>query len=115
MEDALGIRACPEFVTMLEEICVQIREVVRLAVEDDPQRFIFVGDGLVTALHVDDSQPPHAQSDSRFEMETIAIRAAMDNSLGHGFDSRPLRDLVICIRNSTNAAHKAILPFPIRV
>ncbi len=60
MKNTFRVGARPELVTALDQVRVEVREVMRLAVEDDPERRVFVGDGLVAAFDVDDGEPSHA-------------------------------------------------------
>ena len=102
MKDAFGVGARPELVPALDKVRIQVREVMRFAVEDDPERFVFVGNGLVAAFDVDDGEPPHAQTDARFHMEAVAIRSAVDDRPGHGFH----QSLVQGFRDPNRKFHK---------
>src|SRR5688500_5072029 len=113
MKDAFRVGARPELVAALGEVRIKTREVMRFAVEDDPERFILVGDGLVAAFDVDDGKPPDTQTHTWFHMEAVAIRPAVDDGPGHALHKALSRDLVIRVGNSTNTAHRVILPFPI--
>src|SRR5215211_536042 len=88
---------------------------MRLTVEDDPERFVFIGNRLVATFDVDDREPPHAQTNAWLHVEAVAIWPAVDDGLGHGFHCPWFRDLVIRIGDATNATHKVILPFPTKV
>src|SRR5687767_12953881 len=85
MEDAFRIGTRPELVSTLEQVRIQVGEIMRFAIEDDPERLVFVGNGLVAAFDVDNGEPPHTQSHARFQMEAITIRSAVDDGLGHAF------------------------------
>ncbi len=54
-------------------------EVVELAVDDDVERFVFVGDRLIAGGQVDDAQPrvPEAGAPVRGRPRRLVVRAAM--------------------------------------
>src|SRR5580700_808362 len=80
--------------------------VVELAVVNDPDAFVFIGNRLVTGLDVDDAQPPHGQADVGFYEKTIIIRAAMNDApvhLGeHGAVGPPHP---VGVKDSADSAH----------
>src|SRR5687767_11963816 len=60
VEDRFGVRVRAEAVSLRFEAWSQRGVVVDLAVEDDPQRAVLVGHGLLAAFEVDDRQSLHA-------------------------------------------------------
>ncbi len=74
------------------KIGVEFGVVVRFAVEDDPQRFVFIGDGLVATCHINNGEPPHRQADAGLNMEAVAIGSAMEDGFGHRFERATLGD-----------------------
>ena len=106
MDDDFGVAAGPEDVSALLEVVPQLAVVVDLAVEDDPDRAVFVGHRLMPALEVDDAQPAHAERDAVSEIHALIVRAAVHDGRAH------VADLVLGYRravpadDSSNAAHR---------
>jgi hypothetical protein len=65
MHDALGIGVRPKAMSTRFEVRSQLAVVVDLAIEDDPNGFIFIGQRLMTGAQIDDRQPPKSQCRSR--------------------------------------------------
>ena len=59
------------------EPLAQLAEVVDLAVLDDADRAVLVGDRLVSGRGVDDGQPPHAERDAVGDVTAFFVGAAM--------------------------------------
>ena len=97
MKDALRVGTCAELVPALDQIGIQIRKVMRLAIKNDPQRLIFVRDGLVATFDVDDGESSYSQTNPRLDVEPVTIRSAVDNGPGHRFDDLLVGDYVIRI------------------
>jgi len=55
MQRDLAVRARPEPVSGVLQLTADPFEVVELAVDDDPRRFVLVGDRLVAGGEVDDA------------------------------------------------------------
>jgi hypothetical protein len=88
------------------QILAKFLVVVEFAVVDDPEVLVFIADGLMAGLNVDDAQPPHGETDIPFNQETLIIRAAMDDSLIHFCQHVPLDPpSSILIKNSADSAH----------
>src|SRR5205085_1724228 len=60
VDDRLGVAVGSEHMAAPFERAAQLAVVVDLAVEHDPDRAVFVRDGLLSVAEVDDAQPPHA-------------------------------------------------------
>ena len=73
----------PEPVAAGLEIAPQVAVVVDLAVEDDPDRLVFVGHRLLAAGPVDDGQPAMTKRKPGRAMNGAAVRTAMMQALGH--------------------------------
>ena len=59
------------------KLLAQASVVVDLAVEDDPDRLVFVGDRLVPALQVDDAEPAHADADVPVHVLAVVVGSTM--------------------------------------
>ena len=57
--------------------------VIDLAVEDDPDILVLVGQRLMAALDVNDAQPPHGQADILFDEEAFVVGPAMRDPAVH--------------------------------
>jgi hypothetical protein len=81
--------------TAPNKLSKQIREIMRLAIKDDPQRLVFIGDGLVAAFDIHNGKTPHTQADACFHMEAVTIRSPMDNGFGHLLEHGSFRHSVV--------------------
>ena len=61
MDDALGVGIRAEAMPARFEIGSQLTVVVDFAVEDDPHRFVFVGERLMAGAQVDDRETAKAE------------------------------------------------------
>ncbi|SRR5260370_19767935 len=88
------------------QVFAQFLVVVNLAVENDPERLIFIGDRLVTGLNVDNAEAAHGQSDVLLDKETVVIGPAVDDLLVHRRQG-VAADLLSSIRldNATDSTH----------
>jgi hypothetical protein len=103
VENHFGIRIRAEPVTAFK-VSTQFPEVVDLAVEDDPDRLILVGHGLVPAIgQVDDTETPVAQSDLFLgeEADSHIVRPPMGKGLRHPLHQRLMAET----HNPTDTAH----------
>jgi hypothetical protein len=57
--------------------------VVDFAVEDDPDASVFITDGLVTGVNVDDAEAAHCQSDILLGKQAIVVWPTMDDLFIH--------------------------------
>src|SRR5215469_1075989 len=57
--------------------------IVDFAIEDDPERVIFVRERLMPGGKVDNAQAPHADSDPAFGVDAFIVRAAMRHHPAH--------------------------------
>src|SRR5690606_22279597 len=108
---AFRIRTRAELVTSLDEVGIQGREVVRLAIEDDPQGLIFVGDGLIPALDINNRKPPGPQADTGLHVEAIAVGASMADCPGHRLQQALLGRLLVRIGEATDTTHRRYFTF----
>src|SRR5205085_2292355 len=63
VHDDLGVRVRAKLVAAFQQVFAQRREVVNLAVEDDPDRFVLVADRLLPARQINDRKAAHAERD----------------------------------------------------
>ena len=105
VNDGLGVAVSPVTMPASFQAFAQFLVVVEFAVVDDPDVVLFVADGLVTGLDIDDAQPAHGQSDVSFHEEAIVIGAAMNDLLIHTGERFPLSPASIGVENPANSAH----------
>jgi hypothetical protein len=87
------------------EVPTEILVVVEFSVEDHPNRFGFIGDGLLPSLHIYDCQPTHSQPYAIVEIKSFAIRTTTGQEGAH-----PSHEIVVDSPNflmcdSRNATH----------
>src|SRR5579862_1010097 len=65
------------------EIFSQILVVINFTIEDDPNVPVFITQGLVAGLNVDDAEPAHCQAHVLLDKEAVIIGAPVDDLLVH--------------------------------
>src|SRR5207244_5638021 len=90
MKRNFAVRPRPKPVSSLFEFFLDRLVTVEFAIHDDPKRFVFVGDRLISSRQVDDAQPCVPQTNSTVGRDPVAlsVRAAMTETPG-----RPLQRL----------------------
>ncbi len=83
VDDHFGVRLRAEAVAEPLELQPEVREVVDLAVEDDPDRPVLVGERLIARSKIDDAQPPVSEADPVADVEAVGIGAAVCDDRGH--------------------------------
>src|SRR5260370_36660262 len=84
-------------------------EIVDLAVVDDADRPILVEKRLIAGHEVDDRQAAVAEPYPRRKMETVAVRSAMTEDIGHMPQHRPVElALSAIIEHTRYPAHLMI-------
>ena len=83
MDDDLGIGTRLEGVAERLKLCHQGLDIVDLAVVDDAHRAVLVELRLVAGQEVDDREPAMPQPEPRREVETLAVRSPVGESIGH--------------------------------
>src|SRR5579862_5108844 len=80
----IGVRR--ESVPALLQFGAQFRKVIDLAVINDPNRFIFVEDGLVPTREIDNAEAAHSQTHAVFHKDPLVVRTSMHDRLAHPVD-----------------------------
>ena len=107
MNDDFGVRAGPETVPFCFKFLAQGLEVVNLAVQNDPNRFVLVADRLVTMLDVNDAEAAHGQPYRTRDVVALVVRATMHHDLAHPLERLALRSFgLFCVQYPANAAHR---------
>ena len=84
VNDHFGVGRRSKAMTARLELAPQLAKVVDLAVEDDPDAAVFVGDRLVSPADVDDREAAHGEADmARILVTAVAVRAPVHDRLVH--------------------------------
>src|SRR5439155_25984252 len=89
VDDDLDVRGAAEVMAAGLERGAERRAVVYLAVADDLDRAVLVAERLVSAYHVDDREPAHAERHLAAHEPPEVVGAAMDDDVAH--PAHPLR------------------------
>src|SRR5580698_1268880 len=113
MDDGFGVAARSVAVPFRLKPSSQFSMVVNLAVENDPDVMIFVGQGLVAGFHINNAKPPHGQPDVLFDKETLVIGPAMHDAAVHARQHVSL-DVPVAIgkKDSADSTHRSVFFFP---
>ena len=80
--------------------------VVNLAIKDDPDIAVLVGQRLVTGLHINDAEPAHSKADVLFNEEPFIVGTAMDDAAVHARERVALHaPVAIHEENSADSTH----------
>ena len=83
MDHGFGIAPGVELMAFGLQVLSKLREVVDLAIADYPDGLIFVVDGLVSGLQVNDREATDSQADGRGQIVAFVIWPPMAKHLGH--------------------------------
>jgi hypothetical protein len=83
VQDRFGVAPRAELMPALDEAAAQRFVIEDLAVEDDPQRLVFVGDRLVAAGHIDDRQAAHPEPHLPVRVVAGIVGTATGQAVGH--------------------------------
>jgi hypothetical protein len=86
VNDRLGIAVCVKGVAEFFEFVAKLAVVVYLAVKNYPGSAILIVNGLLSALQVNDRQPPHAQTNRALEVEAVLVWSAVAYGGAHFAD-----------------------------
>src|SRR5580700_3475592 len=105
MDDRLGVAGCRKRVAAPREIAPELAEVVDLAVEDHPNRAVFISYRLIAGLEVDDAQATHAETHPSGDVHAAGVGASMDHGVAHGLHTGGVDAGSRQARDSRNTAH----------
>src|ERR1700722_3537278 len=110
MDDRFCIAVGNVAVAALDELLAQRQMVVNFSIEYDPERAVFVRDRLMTACHIDDTEPAHADADGPVGIKTVVVGPAMGDGDTHCAQScGACPRIFIEFENSSDAAHLLVL------
>src|SRR5262249_28550193 len=112
VQDRLRVRVRLEPVPAVDQEGAQAAVVVDLSVKDDRAGAVLIKDRLMAAGHVDDAQPPEAQTGIAVDVVPVVVRAAMDDRVRHLLEQMKRHRLTGAeVINATNPAHTLPLPY----
>ena len=91
MDDDFGIRLRDEAMALELKLVATDFKIVDFAIEDDANRTVGAEHRLIAGDKINDSQPPVAKANAGRKVETVAIRAAMRDGIGHSLDEGTIR------------------------
>src|ERR1022692_1401672 len=109
MQQRFAVRPGLETMPLRREIALQLAVVVDLAVGNQPEGTVLVGERLMSAREIDNGQPPHPKRYRTVGVSTLIVRAAMDGPLAHAAQHRGGRGLTVELEDSIDPAHDASL------
>ena len=106
MQDDFDVRLGAEAVAAALELGLQLDKIVDLAVANQREGPVFVGDRLVAAGEVDDAEAPKGEAHPRRAIEAVAVGTAMHHEAGHAGEHCPAgRPGAVGIGDAGNSAH----------
>ena len=97
-------RVGAEAVAARDQLAAQLDVVVDLAVEDDPDALVFVGERLAPAGEIDDAESGGDRGRPGAQVIAVIVGAAVRDQLGHAEDLRAI-DRGCLVHATGNAAH----------
>src|ERR1700722_1704847 len=88
MNDHFGVAVRSEAMTAFFQFDAQLGKVVDLAIEDNPDSFVFIEYRLMPARQVDDAEASHPHSHASFYKDAFIIGPAMHNGFTHPVNGR---------------------------
>src|ERR1700676_912778 len=114
MDDSLRVASGAITVTACLKVVAQVPVVIDFAVEDDPNAFVLIADGLVSGLDVDNAKAAHCQCDILLDKKAVIVGPAVDDLLVHRSQSITTHALVrLGMENAADSAHD-YTPIPLR-
>src|SRR5580704_4537260 len=106
MNDHFSIGFCLKSVPLALQLLSEFLIVVDFAVEDDPDRAIFIADGLVAGVQVNDCETAEPETYRSRDVVSLIIGSPMLNGIRHLLQQpRSYAGLSVEVKLSTNPAH----------
>jgi hypothetical protein len=90
VDDDFDIRIGMETMAGGLQVSTQFLVVVDLSVAHNRDRAVFIGNGLIAVLQVDDAQSAEAETDARFNKVTVPIRSTVGHHVRHSMKHIPV-------------------------
>jgi hypothetical protein len=106
MNNDLSVGPSPKGVTLAQQKCSQLLEIVDFAVEYDPEGTILVRQRLMPSVQVYDGEPPMTQTHLTSNIDPFVVGAAMTNRIQHPTNQSWIHNIVpLEIKPSADSAH----------
>jgi len=109
VNDGFRVAVGAVLVTQRLQLLPQGGMVVDFAVENNPDRAVFVAEGLVAGREIDNTKPSHADSNGSGRIDSLVVRSAMDHGGTHPPESLRLNPRASELHDPGDAAHLFIL------
>jgi hypothetical protein len=90
VDDDFDIRIGPETMPDGLQVSTQFLVVVDLSIAHNRDRAIFIGNGLIPGLQVDDAQSAEAETDAWFNKIPVPIRSTVGHHVRHAMKHVPV-------------------------
>src|ERR1700691_1632714 len=84
--------------------------VVDFTVENNPDRTVFIAEGLVSGCQIHNAEPSHADPDGTIGIDSLVVRPAMDHGTAHPAESLGLTPTASELHDPSDATHVLALP-----
>jgi hypothetical protein len=90
VDDDFDIRIGPETMAAGLQVSAQFLVVVDFSIAHNRDSAIFIGNGLIAGLQVDDAQSAEAETDAWFEKVPLPIRSPVGHHVRHALKHVPV-------------------------
>jgi hypothetical protein len=90
VDDDFDIRIGPETMAGGLQVSTQFLVVVDFSIAHNRDRAIFIGNGLIAGLQVDDAQSAEAETDTWFNKVPVSIRSTVGHRVRHAMKHVPV-------------------------
>src|SRR5437868_290165 len=105
MNNHFSVGIGDELVGLFLKVFAQLFVIVEFTVISDPSRFVCVRHWLMAEQGIDNGKPTVTQRDPVAHKKPLAVRTAMPNGIGHGFDLRTCWRLTAPTDDASYSAH----------
>ena len=110
VNDGFGVAVSAVLVAASDELFAQGLVVVDFAVEDDPERAIFIRERLVAGGEIDNAEAAHADAEAAIDVKALVVRPAVSHDVAHLAQRGAVGPGIASkFENSCNAAHSVFL------
>src|SRR5438105_187915 len=82
----LGIGGGAEVMSAADQAFPQLAVIVDLAIKNDPDRLVLVGDGLMAAFDVDDRESTTSKGYRTINVKAFIVRSTMSDRVAHALE-----------------------------
>src|SRR6185295_19083904 len=83
VNDRFGVAVGVEAMTPRDQFCSKLGIVMNFAIEDDPDRAVFVLDWLLAGRQIDDREPPHTECYTGHDAASFVVRTTVADRSAH--------------------------------